>query len=250
MLRSSSTSAMVGMSLSSWRVGRSCVTRARPPAKLRRVDSAADERLSRLAQSKAVGRRRQLPRARISNGEPRDSDDRTPPTADRFDAVGHRASGSCAAIRAGALATLDRDGGFPSPRSSPSRPIIDGSPLLLMSRLSAHTQNLEPDPRASILLARARQGRSARPSAADGDRAARERTDGRARPARASSPAIRRPSSMPVSAISRSGALEIDGGAPQRRLCPGDGPDRGRDPHRPRRRRGACSRPRRARSST
>jgi hypothetical protein len=35
---------------------------------------------------------------------------------------------------------------------------LDGSPLLLMSRLAAHTRNLEADPRASILLSQGGKG--------------------------------------------------------------------------------------------
>ena len=49
-------------------------------------------------------------------------------------------------IRAGALATLDRAGGFPFASLVTVATDHDGSPLLLTSRLSAHTQNLEQDP--------------------------------------------------------------------------------------------------------
>ena len=67
-------------------------------------------------------------------------------------------SRSCAAIRAGALATLDRAGGFPFASLVTVATDHDGSPLLLTSRLSVHTQNLEQDPRASILLAERGKG--------------------------------------------------------------------------------------------
>lgn len=61
-------------------------------------------------------------------------------------------------IRAGALATLDADGGFPFASLVTVATDLDGSPLLLMSRLAAHTRNLEADARASILLAQAGKG--------------------------------------------------------------------------------------------
>lgn len=61
-------------------------------------------------------------------------------------------------IRAGALATLDRAGGFPFASLVTVATDFDGSPLLLVSRLSAHTQNLEHDARASILLAEGGKG--------------------------------------------------------------------------------------------
>lgn len=61
------------------------------------------------------------------------------------------------AIRAGSLATID-------PSGAPFASLInvatafDGAPLLLMSGLSAHTQYLLKDPRASILLAETGKG--------------------------------------------------------------------------------------------
>jgi putative heme iron utilization protein len=61
-------------------------------------------------------------------------------------------------VRAGALATLDRDGGFPFASLVTVATDTDGSPLLLMSRLSEHTRNLEQDPRASVLLAETGKG--------------------------------------------------------------------------------------------
>ena len=60
-------------------------------------------------------------------------------------------------VRAGALATLDGD-------HSPFATLVniatdfDGAPTLLMSGLSAHTRNLDADPRASILLAEGGKG--------------------------------------------------------------------------------------------
>jgi len=61
-------------------------------------------------------------------------------------------------VRAGALATLDREAGFPFASLVTVATDCDGSPLLLMSRLAAHTVNLDSDPRASILLAQGGKG--------------------------------------------------------------------------------------------
>jgi putative heme iron utilization protein len=61
-------------------------------------------------------------------------------------------------VRAGALATLDRGSGAPFASLVTVATDMDGSPLLLMSRLAAHTVNLEADPRASILLAETGRG--------------------------------------------------------------------------------------------
>ena len=49
-------------------------------------------------------------------------------------------------IRAGALATLDRDTGAPFASLVKVATDADGSRLLLMSRLAAHTLNLERTP--------------------------------------------------------------------------------------------------------
>src|SRR5215207_2327165 len=61
-------------------------------------------------------------------------------------------------IRAGALATLDAQGAFPFASLVTVATDLDGSPLLLISRLAAHTRNLEADPRASILLSQGGKG--------------------------------------------------------------------------------------------
>lgn len=60
--------------------------------------------------------------------------------------------------RAGALATLDATTGFPFASLVTVATDVDGTPLLLMSSLSAHTANLEADPRASLLLAQGGKG--------------------------------------------------------------------------------------------
>lgn len=79
------------------------------------------------------------------------------PGAAEFDAVGI-AKELLRAIRAGGLATLDADSGAPFASLVTVATDVDGSPLLLTSRLSAHTRNLERDPRASILLAATGKG--------------------------------------------------------------------------------------------
>jgi len=59
---------------------------------------------------------------------------------------------------AGALATIDRKTGHPFGSLVNVATDIDGSPLILISRLSTHTANLEKDRRASLLLASAGRG--------------------------------------------------------------------------------------------
>jgi putative heme iron utilization protein len=62
------------------------------------------------------------------------------------------------ASRAGSLATLDRNTGHPFASLVNVATDVDGSPLILISRLSTHTANLEVDGRASILLASTGKG--------------------------------------------------------------------------------------------
>jgi hypothetical protein len=61
-------------------------------------------------------------------------------------------------IRAGTLATLDRNTGHPFASLVNVATDIDGSPMILVSRLSTHTANIEVDGRASILLAETGKG--------------------------------------------------------------------------------------------
>lgn len=61
-------------------------------------------------------------------------------------------------IRSGALATLATAGGFPFASLTTVATDHDGSPILLLSQLSAHTRNLIADSRASLLLARMGKG--------------------------------------------------------------------------------------------
>jgi len=55
--------------------------------------------------------------------------------------------------RAGALATIDRNTGHPFGSLVNVATDVDGAPLIIISRLSTHTANLENDGRASLLLA-------------------------------------------------------------------------------------------------
>ncbi len=60
--------------------------------------------------------------------------------------------------RAGSLATIDRNTGHPFASLINVATDSDGSPLILISRLSTHTANLEADGRASVLLAATGKG--------------------------------------------------------------------------------------------
>src|ERR1700751_3758301 len=62
------------------------------------------------------------------------------------------------ATRAGALATIDRNTGHPFASLVNVATDCDGAPLILVSRLSTHTANLERDGRASLLLASSGKG--------------------------------------------------------------------------------------------
>jgi heme oxygenase (biliverdin-IX-beta and delta-forming) len=62
------------------------------------------------------------------------------------------------ATRAGTLGTLDRNTGHPFCSLVTVATDVDGAPLILTSRLSTHTANLEADGRASVLLAQTGKG--------------------------------------------------------------------------------------------
>jgi heme iron utilization protein len=62
------------------------------------------------------------------------------------------------ATRAGSLATIDRNTGHPFASLVNVATDSDGAPLILVSRLSTHTANLEADGRAAVLLASAGKG--------------------------------------------------------------------------------------------
>jgi len=61
-------------------------------------------------------------------------------------------------IRVGSLATIDRNTGHPFASLVNIATDCDGAPLILTSRLSTHTANLEADGRASLLLASSGKG--------------------------------------------------------------------------------------------
>ncbi len=77
--------------------------------------------------------------------------------AAEFDARG-LAKSLLRTTRAGALATIDRNTGHPFASLVNVATDVDGSPLILISRLSTHTANLENDGRASLLLASVGRG--------------------------------------------------------------------------------------------
>src|ERR1700689_3460545 len=60
--------------------------------------------------------------------------------------------------RAGSLATIDRNTGHPFASLVNVATDSDGAPVILISRLSTHTANLEADARASVLLAATGKG--------------------------------------------------------------------------------------------
>lgn len=62
------------------------------------------------------------------------------------------------ATRTGALGTLDPQTGFPFVSLTSIATDLDGTPIILVSRLSQHTQNLLADQRASLLLSRGGKG--------------------------------------------------------------------------------------------
>jgi heme iron utilization protein len=85
--------------------------------------------------------------------------DRLPETAPtpNFDAKS-TAKKLLRSVRAGALGTIDRNTGHPFGSLVNVATDSDGSPLILISRLSGHTANLETDSRASVLLVAADKG--------------------------------------------------------------------------------------------
>ncbi len=74
-----------------------------------------------------------------------------------FDAIG-LARHLLRSIRSGALATLDPEDGTPFASLVTIATDTDGTPLMLLSRLSAHTRNLLADPRASLLFSAGGKG--------------------------------------------------------------------------------------------
>ncbi|MCJ2125666.1 HugZ family protein [Methylobacterium sp. J-077] len=91
-----------------------------------------------------------------SASEPREPARPLPASEAPFDAIGLSRM-LLRSIRSGALATLDQDG---TPFASLVTIATDqnGTPLMLLSRLSAHTRNLLADPRCSLLFAQGGKG--------------------------------------------------------------------------------------------
>jgi heme iron utilization protein len=68
-----------------------------------------------------------------------------------YDALA-QAKGLLRSVRAGALATMVPENAFPFASLVNVATTPDGSPILLLSRLAAHTRHLASDPRLSLLL--------------------------------------------------------------------------------------------------
>jgi putative heme iron utilization protein len=77
--------------------------------------------------------------------------------AGAYDALGE-AKRLLRSVRAGALATLAPPDGGPFTSLVNVATDVDGSPLLLLSRLAVHTRNLAADARCSLLLAQTGKG--------------------------------------------------------------------------------------------
>jgi putative heme iron utilization protein len=100
-----------------------------------------------------------MPPSRSDRPLPGAMPDRLPETAPAPDFDARAAAKSLLrSIRAGTLATIDRNTGHPFGSLVNVATDSDGSPLILISRLSTHTANLEADGRASLLLATAGKG--------------------------------------------------------------------------------------------
>jgi len=101
----------------------------------------------------------QAPSERAERPLPGAMPDRLPETAPAPDFDPKRlAKELLRTIRAGALATIDRNTGHPFASLVNVATDSDGAPIILVSRLSTHTANLEADPRASVLLAASGKG--------------------------------------------------------------------------------------------
>ena len=92
----------------------------------------------------------------MASGTPEPDDQEAPRAVRDFDPLA-LAKALLRSVGSGALATLDPQG---APFSSLTAVAtdVDGRPLLLLSRLAAHTSHLENDARASLLLARIGRG--------------------------------------------------------------------------------------------
>ncbi len=88
--------------------------------------------------------------------EPRFSARPLPASEAPFDAIGLSRT-LLRTIRSGALATIGADG-IPFASLVTMATDVDGTPLMLLSRLSAHTRNLLADPRCSLLFSQGGKG--------------------------------------------------------------------------------------------
>ncbi|MDH7796746.1 MULTISPECIES: DUF2470 domain-containing protein [unclassified Beijerinckia] len=91
-----------------------------------------------------------MPADTVPSAEPR------PTVPEGYDAIAV-SKGLLRSIRAGALATLAKDG-FPFSTLVNVATDYDGTPILLLSGLAIHTRNLATDARASLLLAETGKG--------------------------------------------------------------------------------------------
>jgi putative heme iron utilization protein len=92
----------------------------------------------------------------MASGTAEQEDEGAQRAAPAFDALA-LAKTLLRSVSAGALATLDAQGAPFSSLTSVATD-VDGRPLLLLSRLAAHTGHLEADARASLMLARLGRG--------------------------------------------------------------------------------------------
>lgn len=93
---------------------------------------------------------------KTSPGEPRGPARPLPAAEAGFDAIGLSRQ-LLRSTRSGALATLDPEG-TPFASLTTIATDSDGTPLMLLSRLSAHTRNLLADPRCSLLFSQGGKG--------------------------------------------------------------------------------------------
>jgi len=100
-----------------------------------------------------------MPPSRSDRPLPGTMPDRLPETAPAPDFDARAVAKSLLrSVRTGALATIDNNTGHPFGSLVNVATDSDGSPLILISRLSTHTANLEADSRASVLLAAGGKG--------------------------------------------------------------------------------------------
>lgn len=92
-----------------------------------------------------------------SSEEPRAPARPLPAAQAPFDAIGLGRK-LLRTIRSGALASLDPEDGIPFASLVTIATDVDGTPLMLLSQLSAHTRNLAKEPRCSLLFSAGGKG--------------------------------------------------------------------------------------------